>query len=100
MLARHALRGLKVIFMAVECVFYLIKTDGITTNEKALELFNEKPRIRNYCMSQKECPNSGIIEKEGHFHSGTGGFVPLVCYKRWLSGIVANVAQDVADSYD
>lgn len=86
--------------MAVECVFYSIKTDGITPNERALIIFNEKPRIRNYCKSQKECPNGGIIEDDGHFHSGAGGHVPLSCYKAWLSGIVANVAQDVADSLD
>jgi len=90
---------LNVDFMAVQCVFYSIKTDGVTPNERALDLFNEKPQIRNYCMSH-ECPNKGKIEKEGHFHSGAGGSVPLSCYKAWLSEVVTNMAQESADILD
>jgi len=91
---------LKVVIMAVECVFYSIKTDGITPNERALDIFNEKTRIREYCKSRKECPNGGIIEDDGHFHSGAGGSVPLECYKAWLSEIVDIVSQEDADDFE
>ncbi len=86
--------------MAVECVFYSIKTDGVTSNGKALDIFQNKKRIRDYCTSQEKCPNEGRIENDGHFHSGAGGFVPLICYKSWLSGIATNAAQGVADRLD
>lgn len=85
--------------MAIQCVFYSIKTDGVTPNESALDIFQNKKRIRDYC-NNNQCPDEGKIEKDGHFHSGAGGFVPLICYKNWLSEAALNLAQEVADSLD
>lgn len=80
----------------------MLKIGEGTPNEKTAEQFGKKPTIRNY-YTNNNCPYDGAIDdivpgkRSKHFGSG---FVPLKCYKAWLSGIVANVAQDVADSLD